>query len=157
MTSDVYRRSGRGGAGNFFSQEQVEEQVKAAKEDLEAQKQSTPSAAQLAASAIPAPGTYARAGRGGAGNFYEPSEKAHQEEIERESAERIQVAAAKAAHKSAHTGRGGAGNWAESSAMDAVEKDEEARLEALNRQVKHDVDSGLKAPSPAYKGSPERS
>ncbi|CAJ2510004.1 Uu.00g059040.m01.CDS01 [Anthostomella pinea] len=90
--ADVYRRSGRGGAGNFYSQKDIDDVVNRAgpEDDLEAQKASlpiddTPTDPADAPAPAPAPAPtptapqsqpqsqtpypYARSGRGGAGNF----------------------------------------------------------------------------------------
>lgn len=87
--ADVYRRSGRGGAGNFYSQKDVEEATRGKHEDLEAQRPqpladdeplNNPAdvSSQIAAPMISTNadngsgnGTrvYSRSGRGGAGNF----------------------------------------------------------------------------------------
>ncbi|KAI1089649.1 hypothetical protein F5B19DRAFT_360603 [Rostrohypoxylon terebratum] len=87
--ADVYRRSGRGGAGNFYSQEDIEEATKGKREDIEVQKpqpladdKSSNDPADVSARiAAPMANTnadngsgngaklYSRSGRGGAGNF----------------------------------------------------------------------------------------
>ncbi|KAI1170738.1 hypothetical protein F4777DRAFT_101839 [Nemania sp. FL0916] len=77
--SEAYLRTGRGGAGNFYTQKDVEEAVtKSHSEDPEAQKvpssaaqlpvDSTSTAPSVSAQQASA-GGYARSGRGGAGNF----------------------------------------------------------------------------------------
>ncbi|KAI2470438.1 hypothetical protein F4781DRAFT_421357 [Annulohypoxylon bovei var. microspora] len=89
--TDVYRRSGRGGAGNFYSQKDIEEVTKGKPEDLEAQKlghlpddeplsdpadvpaQTAPPIMSTSTSTDGGGGdgsrTSARSGRGGVGNF----------------------------------------------------------------------------------------
>ncbi|KAI0883646.1 uncharacterized protein GGS22DRAFT_167605 [Annulohypoxylon maeteangense] len=83
--ADVYRCSGRGGAGNFYSQKDIDEVMKGKPEDLEAQKpQHIPDDEPLGDPAdVPTQTTppftnttagngaraYIRSGRGGAGNF----------------------------------------------------------------------------------------
>ncbi|KAI1369207.1 hypothetical protein F5Y08DRAFT_185061 [Xylaria arbuscula] len=85
-SNDAYLRTGRGGAGNFYSRKDVEDIAKKdATEDIEAQKppveqdgnSTAPNttlqavSASSAAAATPAGdgATYLRSGRGGAGNF----------------------------------------------------------------------------------------
>lgn len=153
MSSDVYRRAGRGGAGNFFSKADIENQAKAAQEDVEAQKLGAVTAEQVAAASVPIPGSYARAGRGGAGNFYETSTKAQQLETERDVAEKIRVAAAKQGHKHGLTGRGGMGNWTDTADTQAFDEDEEKRRHDLEAKVLQDVEAGLKMPTPSYQGA----
>ncbi|KAI1144461.1 hypothetical protein F5Y05DRAFT_28051 [Hypoxylon sp. FL0543] len=142
--ADIYRRSGRGGAGNFFSQKDIEAAATkkaAGSQDLEAQNpQHTPAdddepptdpadvpaqttARQIASAA--SSGGYARTGRGGAGNFVDPAS------IPSSAAEATATAPPSSnpanngpsphqqlpvatAPRSGLSGRGGAGNWEES-------------------------------------------
>ncbi|KAK4245397.1 hypothetical protein C7999DRAFT_43064 [Corynascus novoguineensis] len=82
MSSDVFRRIGRGGAGNFYSKQDIQAVEKASETDLEAQDQPL---ADLNLTRTRTAGTnsgtdpkpnYARSGRGGAGNFTFPSASA---------------------------------------------------------------------------------
>ncbi|KAI0841519.1 hypothetical protein F5Y06DRAFT_192485 [Hypoxylon sp. FL0890] len=157
--ADVYRRSGRGGAGNFYSQKDIEEVTKkiAGSKDLEAQKpQHSPDdepptdpadvpaqTAQQIASATSS-GTYARSGRGGAGNFVDPA-------IIPSS-----IAAASGpqqppptAPRSGLSGRGGAGNWtsteeSKEEVYDPVQ--EHKRREALDAGILKDIRESLPQP-----------
>lgn len=95
---DVYKRAGRGGAGNYYSPQQIEEATNKGKggqeQDLEAQRPAAASsssfdadpppsdpAATVPVSAPPpsSAGGYARSGRGGAGNFVTNAEAADAE------------------------------------------------------------------------------
>lgn len=83
--ADAYRKVGRGGAGNFYSQKDIEDVTKNAESsrDLEAQKPAPadeppsdpaepPSNQPPSAGAPSSTPVYARTGRGGAGNFVDP-------------------------------------------------------------------------------------
>ncbi|KAH9898849.1 hypothetical protein F4778DRAFT_171727 [Xylariomycetidae sp. FL2044] len=135
---DVYRRTGRGGAGNFYSQKDIEEAAAKAhsEQDIEAQK---PTAAtsldddepptdpadppiSVPASRVPAgSGGYARTGRGGAGNYVDPAAPAPTEDPPQPPP--ASVPSPQQQHQQNRTGggggglvgRGGAGNWAPSS------------------------------------------
>ncbi|KAK4456285.1 hypothetical protein QBC34DRAFT_420016 [Podospora aff. communis PSN243] len=149
-SSDVYRRVGRGGAGNWYSKKDVEEAEKAqASADLEAQK----------AAVTPAPATdsapvYARAGRGGAGNFKDQASAAASIKAEREEAERTKAAVAATAGKArvGLSGRGGVGNWSDSTTPlgAVVQQEEQQKVEDLELKVLKDVEAGLAMPAPAY-------
>ncbi|KAH8673627.1 hypothetical protein BX600DRAFT_508871 [Xylariales sp. PMI_506] len=110
--ADVYRKVGRGGAGNFYSQKDIESSTTTS-DDLEAQKPSdrTPAPADeppsdpafeqdqhfapqatteylsstSAAAAATTPTVYARTGRGGAGNFVDPASAVHQHPQQQQS------------------------------------------------------------------------
>ncbi|KAH8664985.1 hypothetical protein BGZ60DRAFT_529331 [Tricladium varicosporioides] len=74
--TEPYRRAGRGGAGNFWSQEDVKNVEKNESADVESQNPSaTESDLQRTQTALSARETpeYAHIGRGGAGNFHTPS------------------------------------------------------------------------------------
>ena len=153
MSSDVFRRVGRGGAGNFYSQKDVEDAENARPKDLEAQQQKTATSqhttTQATSNSAPA---YSRAGRGGAGNFYEAGTIS--ESIEREQ-EVQKTKAAVAASGNARsrgglTGRGGMGNWADDSADVERVKEEEKKKEVIEAKILEDVEAGLKLPAKAY-------
>ncbi|KAM0286279.1 hypothetical protein ACHAQH_001009 [Verticillium albo-atrum] len=149
--SDVYRKTGRGGAGNYYSKQDIEqaEQTKAA-DDLEAQKVATNSSA-ITASA-PARDAYARGGRGGAGNFHDPATlpAAREQEV---AADRTRAAVnasiARAANKG-YSGRGGAGNWTSKEAEAAKGEEEVRKVEELERKIVEDVEAGLAMPPRAH-------
>ncbi|KAK4114137.1 hypothetical protein N656DRAFT_767155 [Canariomyces notabilis] len=69
MSSDVFRKVGRGGAGNFYSKKDIEEAEKAtsaAAPPLNGPGAGAEAGASGSGSTVP---SYARGGRGGAGNF----------------------------------------------------------------------------------------
>lgn len=149
MSSEVYRSGGRGGAGNFVSQKQISEHIKHEKgNDLEAQKH----AADRINAGHHVDGAYVRAGRGGAGNYYDSATKEEQDAADLENAERAKTAAVRGIHKYGMVGRGGAGNWADQASKDAVEEDEDRRREAIEAKAAKDVDASLQAPSPVHNG-----
>ncbi|MCJ1236499.1 hypothetical protein MMC14_004480 [Varicellaria rhodocarpa] len=69
MASDTYRKIGRGGAGNFYHQENIDKVTKKDTQDIEAQ--STAFHPEALTTDRPL-SDYAYAGRGGAGNWYSP-------------------------------------------------------------------------------------
>ncbi|KAK3296064.1 uncharacterized protein B0H64DRAFT_374206 [Chaetomium fimeti] len=176
MSSEVFRRVGRGGAGNFYSKQDVQDAEKKASTttDLEAQDQLpnplslTPTHATGSSSL--GPGTsYTRAGRGGAGNFTfssaddaasTPASSADTAaQKQEEEADRAKAAAAVAASLAAKSkagglsGRGGAGNWSMGGSEREEEDKEERRKEEekeVERKVLMDVEVGLAPPARVY-------
>ncbi|KAB5570228.1 hypothetical protein GE09DRAFT_1217667 [Coniochaeta sp. 2T2.1] len=157
-SQDVYRRVGRGGAGNWYSKQEIDDADKAKLEDIEAQKQSNATAASDNPNQAAA---YSRAGRGGAGNFYDAKDADEARRREREDSKRT-VSALAAASSAAATskapraglsGRGGAGNWSTDQAAlaAAAEERERRRRDDLEAQVLQDVDAGLAPPPAAYR------
>lgn len=146
MSSDVVRKVGRGGAGNFFSK---------ASEDLEAQDTRVvpPPVGAPATAASPAPGpTLTRTGRGGAGNLHDPAANSS-DPAERESVAkklRAVVKANLAKPRAGLSGRGGAGNWAADTSAAAVDREEREKKEALDAQVLRAVEAGLPTPPRTY-------
>jgi hypothetical protein len=128
--------------------------------DLEAQKSAA--TASDATSSSPSGFTsstgYSRAGRGGAGNFYDPKDTAEARRQEREDSQRTSAAAAALATGGAKprtglSGRGGVGNWSDPSATAQAERREEEerkRREDLEAQILQHVDAGLAPPPAAY-------
>ncbi|KAK3944643.1 hypothetical protein QBC46DRAFT_373918 [Diplogelasinospora grovesii] len=159
MSSDVFRRVGRGGAGNWYSKKDVEEaDKKRTTSDVEAQNPATPVVAPSEPSQQqPSVPVYARAGRGGAGNFHDPANipALGPQEMEKEVAA---VAAAKQ-HKPSGTGlsgRGGMGNWMGGNDGSAAEdtrrkeEDEQKMQEEVEMKVLKEVDTGLAMPPRTY-------
>lgn len=163
--SNGLRRVGRGGAGNFVSESgstttQVEPHSDVCSPqpatnppcaegtpDTPAQTQNHAALAQdLEAQKLPAqPQPYARAGRGGAGNFHEP---AGVDESREQVAERSGTAVASSGGRAGLTGRGGAGNWSDGA---GVHKSDEARREEeLADRVVRNVDAELAMPPKIY-------
>lgn len=148
----VYRRVGRGGAGNWYSKKDVEEAEKIqAAADLEAQKLAATPAAVAAAAEGSAP-AYARAGRGGAGNFKDAATAAASVQLEREEVRRAQAVSTVKPRQAGLSGRGGAGNWSDTTALGGAQQERDQRkVEDLELKVLQDVDAVLAAPAPAYK------
>ncbi|KAL7627057.1 hypothetical protein AAE478_003833 [Parahypoxylon ruwenzoriense] len=180
MGDQVYARSGRGGAGNFYTRQEIAAATKkAAKhEDLEAQHgqplpsdnddnlTTDPADAPLqrsttTASTASSTGdtkTYARSGRGGAGNFFvdssmlpsPPSPSSPKPSPPRPPRTQIRSAGL--------TGRGGAGNWtatAQQQGEDGGEGGEEEeydpeqerrRRAALDAHILEDIRDSLPQP-----------
>ncbi|KAI1402218.1 hypothetical protein F4819DRAFT_455447 [Hypoxylon fuscum] len=164
--ADVYHRSGRGGAGNFYSQKDIEEATKAAtkSEDLEAQKPApaddtpTDPADPPSQTATASTGTYARTGRGGAGNFVDPASVPTSTSpppppgSPTSSANASTKPQPPAPARTGLSGRGGAGNW---SAADQDAKgegevydpeQERKRREALDAGILKDIRDSLPQP-----------
>ncbi|GJN77292.1 hypothetical protein PLIIFM63780_000782 [Purpureocillium lilacinum] len=164
---DVFRRVGRGGAGNYVPAADAARSSK----DLEAQQQhqsendAAPSAttSDLGAGGGVA-GAARRAGRGGAGNYVEaerlPSARENEEHLAGEvnsavasSLERKRGAAA----SRGMGGRGGAGNWnlEQTASADGGEEEEGgegSKVQELERKVKEAVDKGLRMPDKVHHG-----
>ncbi|KAI0202221.1 hypothetical protein F4808DRAFT_83504 [Astrocystis sublimbata] len=152
--SDAYLRTGRGGAGNFYTQKDVADAVKKdTAEDVEAQKASTShlplddnSTSTTASSTTPhttATGTYARSGRGGAGNFTSQSGLPTTSPGANTSAFPPSSTGIPKSPAPKHTGRGGAGNWSAGGESDSVrlarEEQERRRQEALESGLEQEI------------------
>ncbi|KAK7428570.1 hypothetical protein QQZ08_005008 [Neonectria magnoliae] len=145
---DVYRKVGRGGAGNFYAPTADGNDSK----DLEAQNLSTSVAATPDRSSAQVP---TRAGRGGAGNYVDPANMPNareQEEMANKTAAAVN-ASLKKHHQlrgglAAH-GRGGAGNWKVDEEEDRKKAADEESVK-LEQKVKDAVDQGLKKPEKVH-------
>ncbi|CAN8097247.1 unnamed protein product [Discula destructiva] len=145
-------RLGRGGAGNFVQQKDIEEAAREQQaKDLEAQKPSTPPPAPAPAPQVP---QYIRSGRGGAGNFAEPPTlaemQAREDVVDRTDAA---VSASQAGKpRTGLSGRGGAGNWTDNSGT--AQDDETNGVHAMQSQIEnkvvHDIDESLPPPPRTY-------
>ncbi|KAI1213226.1 uncharacterized protein F4807DRAFT_410201 [Annulohypoxylon truncatum] len=175
--ADVYRRSGRGGAGNFYSQKDIEEATKGKPEDLEAQKpqhlvddEPLNDPADVPAQAAPpiastntANGsgngtrTYARSGRGGAGNFVDvPPSISATTDASTTSAPSSPGSSTSTPNPQSSTqpparsglsGRGGAGNWVTTDPETAYDPEQERkRREALDAHILQDIRESLPQP-----------
>ncbi|KAH7188393.1 uncharacterized protein B0J16DRAFT_93216 [Fusarium flagelliforme] len=147
---DVYRKTGRGGAGNYVVKSKADE----ADKDLEAQ--------DLATDEVPPPdrttaNVPARAGRGGSGNYVNPSDlpdAREQDEMARKTAAAVNANLRKNPGGGLG-GRGGAGNWKHAISFEEEERmreEERSRGEALERKVKETVDKGLRMPEKVHHG-----
>ncbi|KUI65387.1 hypothetical protein VM1G_00746 [Cytospora mali] len=155
--SDVFQRTGRGGAGNYYSQKDVEEAQKAQRaNDLEAQKEDSSTAAEEAplppasAPASHAP-QYVRVGRGGAGNYSEPATVAASQDVQDVVDQTTAAVRATGAGKprTGLSGRGGAGNWT-SDAERRDETDDKSEQERIADKIRHDIDASLPPPPKTY-------
>lgn len=92
---------------------------------------------------------YTRAGRGGAGNFYDsttlPDAKDREDAAEKT---RLAVNASINKPKAGHAGRGGAGNWAPTTTEH--DEGERKRREDLEAKILQDVELGLPMPPKTY-------
>ncbi|KAG6234940.1 hypothetical protein E4U25_005435 [Claviceps purpurea] len=148
MTSDqdVFRKVGRGGAGNYYSV--TKQHALAAEKDLERQDDQ----ARLVAAHPPdTTTTSVRAGRGGAGNFVDAAQVPAAQKEERTLAQEVsQAVSTSNQHTNQMGGRGGAGNWA------GEQQEEGAGLqsteEELERRVAEAVERGLKIPERVHHG-----
>ncbi|KAI0143538.1 hypothetical protein GGR57DRAFT_348757 [Xylariaceae sp. FL1272] len=146
--SDAMYRTGRGGAGNFYSQKDVvDAATKETTEDIEAQKpisQSRDDTGTTPSSSTPTSATgYARSGRGGAGNFTSTST------LPTTSPATSSALKAAPAARPTHTGRGGAGNWAsgESEEVQRAKAEQEAkRKAALDAGIVQEIRDSLPPP-----------
>lgn len=170
---DVFRKVGRGGAGNFISVKDGEtapedkvllfpcvrkncrllipESNLIASQDLE--RQDTNHIVTTVQDS--ATGTQPiRAGRGGAGNYMDPSQLPDAEDKNRISKE-VSAAVTSSLKKNpfrAMGGRGGAGNWAGEDMGKREEEEGKSTAEELERQVKEEVEKGLKVPEKVHHG-----
>ncbi|ROT35691.1 hypothetical protein SODALDRAFT_328073 [Sodiomyces alkalinus F11] len=136
---EQYQKVGRGGAGNYMSQSQIEQARGASDNDLEAQRITTNPATTSVSN-------YARTGRGGSGNFHDP---ATLPVVEPKSEETKTVQPTSRTY--AYSGRGGAGNWGTAAAAPGIQSTPAPEeVEALERQVVQDVEAGLAMPPRAH-------
>ena len=175
MSDDVYRRAGRGGAGNYYSKKDIAEVDKRVKEqqDVESQKPvpedlppsdpADPPTTSTAASASSS-AAYARSGRGGAGNFVDPAQEAATGAPDIQGVSSTAASAASAANtpplstSSAagalrYSGRGGAGNFSHfnpSAAPVVDEEQERKRKETLEAGILKEIQDSLPEPPRTY-------
>ncbi|KAI0439604.1 hypothetical protein F4803DRAFT_32618 [Xylaria telfairii] len=149
--SNAYMRTGRGGAGNFYSQKDVDDAAtKDSAEDIEAQKTPTLDDNSTAPStpSTSAAGAYARSGRGGAGNFVSATPSTLPG-ISSSSSTSFAPSSTGAPRSppgaSTYSGRGGAGNWAAESegATRAKEEQDRRRKEALDAGIAQEIRASL--------------
>ncbi|KAI4630742.1 hypothetical protein J4E80_001680 [Alternaria sp. BMP 0032] len=158
---------GRGGAGNYYA---AQEQSKKVAEDVEANRSSTTAAAQPSrdppqVQPSNASQDYAHMGRGGAGNWYQPTEL-QKEGTFTQAADATAIPTSSKPQIStpwhpegqelpvARSGRGGAGNfvWKSEEQTKRQVQDEEKRIEGLRNEVERSVEAGLAKPPGALLG-----
>ena len=166
MTTETYHKVGRGGAGNFYSDQDIEEATGKTREvclplfwryiqdlynwqDLEAHSADASSDITSSSRVLP---DYAHSGRGGAGNWYSPPDLQKTGNFFSDtgrSMPRPDIGGA------GYSGRGGAGNF--SSKDQEMRRLEEERLAEKARskreaEIVKDVELGLKPPEKAHLG-----
>ncbi|KAH6719961.1 hypothetical protein DL95DRAFT_145699 [Leptodontidium sp. 2 PMI_412] len=163
--SDVYRKVGRGGAGNYYSKQDIVDATKNTG-DIESQTPSSTTVNTSTSHSSPAP-EYLHTGRGGAGNWVQPSElKSHG--LTQQSEDMHSTATTRPAEAPAQRvlgsskptyrgGRGGAGNYfddgEEKRRVEEEERREREREREVQGRVEEDVERGLKRPERAYGGN----
>ena len=175
--ADVYKKAGRGGAGNFYNKKSASVVVakthsvgaptssmataQRKKDDRETaiSPQETNDLARALISSKPTP-DYLHTGRGGAGNMVKPSGLAGQGLEQMTSADATSptspnVSISKrvlgVAKPSYRGGRGGAGSYADSAGEEKVRREEEERMRvATEERITRDVERGLSKPPLAY-------
>ncbi|RWA12409.1 hypothetical protein EKO27_g2707 [Xylaria grammica] len=155
--SDAYLRTGRGGAGNFYSQKDVEEAATKDKaEDVEAQKPTASLDANSTAPSALSPasvGIYARSGRGGAGNFVPSSNLPTTTNTSLSSSPYTSASSAQPLGSSKYSGRGGAGNWTDGEsegAKRAKDEQDRRRKEALDAGIAQEIRASIPQPPRTY-------
>ncbi|KAG6070327.1 hypothetical protein E4U33_004251 [Claviceps sp. LM78 group G4] len=146
MTSDqdIFRKVGRGGAGNHYSV--TKQDALAAEKDLKRQDDQ----ARLVA-AHPPDTTSLYAGRGGAGNFVNAAQVPAAQEEDRTLAQEVsQAVSTSNPHTNQMGGRGGAGNWAGEQQKKGAGL--QSTEEELERRVAEVVERGLKIPERVHHG-----
>ncbi|KAK7969101.1 hypothetical protein PG988_008174 [Apiospora saccharicola] len=167
---DAYKRAGRGGAGNYYSPQQIEEATNSNKgkggqqeQDLEAQKPAASSssfdadplpsdpatAVPVSAPPPPPPNHQAQAAAAVASsraaayaNAHAPPPPSHQQQ----QAPQQQIR---------YSGRGGAGNWTSDPAqLEYDEENKRKRQAALDAKVFNEVNTALAEPKKAYQLHP---
>ncbi|KAG9232566.1 hypothetical protein BJ875DRAFT_380403 [Amylocarpus encephaloides] len=168
--TETYKKVGRGGAGNFYSKEDIETATQATPSTLESQT-ATSSTTNDNTPSLPPP-EYQHTGRGGAGNWVQPStlptpvtdpnstSLAPSSTAINPSSNTPNIptrtsSQAPALPATYHGGRGGAGNysWRDYEAeKKRKEEEERVREEAIRRGVEGSVDGGLTKPGRAARG-----
>ncbi|KAF2637205.1 hypothetical protein P280DRAFT_472382 [Massarina eburnea CBS 473.64] len=156
--------TGRGGAGNIL---RAREQSKTTAEDIETNRSPASSEAPPATSS-PLPTNsnqeYAHTGRGGAGNWYQPSELSKTGTFSSPSdtttlptADKPQISTPWHPENQemplAKAGRGGAGNfiWGSGEGEEEKKKEDEKKVkEEVGKKVEMDVEAGLAKPPGAF-------
>ncbi|KAI1074343.1 hypothetical protein F5B20DRAFT_441084 [Whalleya microplaca] len=160
--ADVYRRSGRGGAGNFYSQKEIDEATRPKSKDLEAQHPqptdtppTDPSDPPQSPSTLPPqtqPPSTTSTGRGGAGNFVDPAQAraapSDTSALPHSAPHSLPSTTTTTTPRAAMSGRGGSGNWATGDTQVYDAEQERKRREALDAGILRDIRASLPRPPP---------
>lgn len=144
MASETYQKFGRGGAGNYYSKQDIQQIEKRAATDVEAQS-NVAHEPYVAETHQP---EYVHSGRGGAGNYTNASNTAER----RRSIDMTPTARERTVPEGGFYGRGGAGNLRDTDAKsqeEAGRKSNQAQQEQYEMAVR-DVEQGLRAPEKAH-------
>ncbi|KAI0876083.1 hypothetical protein GGS24DRAFT_514607 [Hypoxylon argillaceum] len=157
---DAYLRTGRGGAGNLYSQKDIEDAAaKDRTEDPEAQKRPQQDSNTTASSTTTTTttGALSRSGRGGAGNFAAAAPAPVSPPLTPTMPSLTGMVSPYASSSSSATGtkysgRGGAGNWGDSSegAQRARAEQDQRRKEALDAGIAREIRASLPQPPRTY-------
>ncbi|KAI9816451.1 MAG: hypothetical protein M1827_001583 [Pycnora praestabilis] len=155
MAAEVYRRVGRGGAGNYYSQKDVQDATKRTAEDLEAAKTTTASTSDEEPPQVVQ--DYAHMGRGGAGNYYSPPDLQQNGTFagSNNAGEATAAVSEGSGADKGYRGRGGAGNYIagnEETRKVEAEKQAKEMQEGVHVKVMQDVEAGLAPPPKAHLG-----
>ncbi|KAL8724195.1 MAG: hypothetical protein Q9166_008092 [cf. Caloplaca sp. 2 TL-2023] len=149
MASETYHKFGRGGAGNYYSNQDIQAVQTQAAEDVEAQPTTT---GELRAADAKEP-EYIHSGRGGAGNYSSASDAAQR----KRSVDMTPSTREHTVPEGGFYGRGGAGNLRGSeggpSGKDIEKRANEVQKQAYEKTVQ-DVEKGLRAPEKAHLANP---
>lgn len=163
MMTESYVKAGRGGAGNFYTKQELEIASKAATlHDIESQSnhQTINDLTRADITSNPPP-EYLHTGRGGAGNWVQPKTLESKGFAQEESPNSTSTSSSlfgtkRVAGQSKPTyrgGRGGAGNYADYEAEEKARKEAEEKVRVdVERRVERDVEAGLARPPRAYGG-----
>ncbi|KAL8854790.1 MAG: hypothetical protein Q9221_000296 [Calogaya cf. arnoldii] len=149
MSSDMYRKVGRGGAGNYYSSQDIQQAQKQAAEDVEALPMI---AAEHRAPDAKEP-EYIHSGRGGAGNYSSASDPAER----KRSVDMPPSTRERTVPEGGFYGRGGAGNLRGSDKGPSEEGTEMTERDVQKQAYEDtvtDVEKGLKAPEKAHLANP---
>jgi len=160
MSTEAYQKVGRGGAGNFYSKQDLESlagKPASLQEDIGSQH---PSSSTTTSPPL-APSEYQHTGRGGAGNWIAPSELSTSGLTQTSSLPTKQTLG-NGIRKTYKAGRGGVGNYID--AGNAVaggeeqrkrEEEEDRMKKEVKRRVEEDIERGLRRPERVFMGAGE--
>lgn len=148
IMAESYQKTGRGGAGNYHSKNNL---APTTSPDLEAQPQSSSSQTQTLSAQKTLP-EYAHTGRGGAGNWVQPATLAGLASSKLPTPVSPNVAP----NPTYRGGRGGAGNYVDLGEQEKLRQEEEEKITRekaeIEKRVLRDLESGLARPEKAYGG-----